>query len=97
MGYVYVVAMDSVKEFPKALTMFAKEVGVPEAIVADSHKCHKSKEVRLFCHKIGTTLRVLEGSPQWANRAELYVGPFKEAVCKDMLDEDSPLILGLLR
>ena len=92
MGYVYVVAMNSVKEFPKALKMFTKEVGVPEAIIADSHKCHKSKEVRLFCHKIGTTLRVLEGSTQWANRAELYVGLFKEAVRKDMLDEDSPLI-----
>ena len=48
MGYVYGVAMDSVKEFPKALKMFAKEVEVPEAIVADAHKCHKSKEVKLF-------------------------------------------------
>ena len=32
------------------------------------------------------------GSIQWANRAELYVGLFKEAVRKDMLDTDSPLI-----
>ena len=48
MGYVYVVAMNSVKEFPKALKMFAKEVGVPEAIVADSHKCHKSKGRKTF-------------------------------------------------
>ena len=92
MGFVYVSAMKSPAEFPKALKMFAREVGVPEAIIADSHKCHKSKEVRLFCHKIGTTLRVLEGSTQWANRAELYVGLFKEAVRKDMLEENSPLI-----
>ena len=35
---------------------------------------------------------ILEGSTQWANRAELYVGLFKEAVRKDMLDEDYPLI-----
>ena len=62
MGYVGGVAMDSAKEFPKALKLFAKEVGVPEAIIANSHKCHKSKEVKLFCHKIGTTLRILEGS-----------------------------------
>ena len=92
MGYVCVVTMDSVKEFQKALKLVAKEVGVPEVIIADSHMCHKSKEVKLFCHKIGTTLRILEWSTQCANRAELYVGPFKEAVCKDMLDKDSPLI-----
>ena len=84
--------MKSESEFPKALKMFAKEVGVPEVVVADSHKCHKSKEVKAFCHKIGTTLRILEGSTQWANRAELYLGLFKEAVRKDMLEKDSPLI-----
>ena len=67
-------------------------MGVPEAIISNSHKCYKSKEVRQFCHKIGTTLRVLEGSTQWANRAELYVGLFKEAVSKDMLQENPPLV-----
>ena len=84
--------MNSPSEFPKALKMLAKEVGVPEAIIADSHKSNRSKEVKQFCHKIGTTLRMLEGSTQWANRAELYVGLFKEAVRKDMLDTNSPLI-----
>ena len=67
-------------------------MGVPEAIISDSHKCHKSKEVEQLCHKIGTTLRVLEGSTQWDNRAELYVGLFKEAFRKDMLQENSPLV-----
>ena len=45
-GYVVIAAMKSVSEFSKAFKMFAKEVGVPEAIIADSHKCHKLKEVR---------------------------------------------------
>ena len=58
--------MKRVSEFPKALKMFAKEVGLPEAI-------------------IGTNICVLEGLTQWANRAELYVGLFKEAVRKDMI------------
>ena len=84
--------MKSVSEFPKSLKIFAKEVGVPETIIADSQKCHKSKEVRQFCHKIGTTLLVLKGSTQWANRAELYVGLFKEAFRKDMLQETPPLV-----
>ena len=64
MCYVYVNARKSVSEFSKALNLFAKEVGVPESIIADSHNCNKSKEVELFCHKIGTTLRILEGSTQ---------------------------------
>ena len=44
-GYVFISAMKSVSEFPKALKMFAKEVGVPEAIISESHKYHKLKEV----------------------------------------------------
>ena len=44
-GYVFIAEMKSVSEFPKALKMFAKEVGLPEAIISDSHKCHESKEV----------------------------------------------------
>ena len=91
-GYLFIAAMKSVSKFPKALKMFSKEVGVPKAIITDSHKFHKSKEVRQFCHKIGTNLRVLEGSTQWANRAEVYVGLFKEAVRKDMLQENSPFV-----
>ena len=47
-GYVYVVPMNSPKEFPKALKMFVKEVGVPEAVVADSHRCNRSQEMRPF-------------------------------------------------
>ena len=92
MGYVHVTAMKIVSEFSKALKLFAKEVGVPESIIADSHKCNKSKEVKLFCHKIGTTVRILEVYKQWANRAEIYVRIFKESLRKDMLDENSLLV-----
>ena len=69
MDYVHVTSMKSVSEYSKALKLFAKDVGVPEAIIADSHKCNTPKEVKLFPHKIGTTLSILEGSTQWANRA----------------------------
>ena len=91
-SYVFIAAMKSVSEFTKDLNFFAKEVGVPEAIISDSHKCHKYKEVRQFCHKIVTTLRVLKGSTQRRNRAELYVSLFKEAVRKYMLQENPPLV-----
>ena len=36
------------------------------------------------CYKIGTTLRIVEEGTPWANRAELYIGQIKEAVCKDI-------------
>ena len=38
------------------------------------------------------TLRILEGSTQWANKAELYIILFKESARKDMLDENPPLV-----
>ena len=91
-GFLFVVPMESVREFPSALKMFAKEVGVPSYLIADPHKVHKSNAVKQFCHEIGTTLRLLEESTQWANRAELYIGLLKESVRNDMRETHSPLV-----
>lgn len=92
-GFIFVVPMKSVAEFPHALRMFAKEVGVPQALIVDPHRAQTSKEVQQFCHKIGTTLRVLEESTQFANRAELYIGLMKESIRKDIRETHSPLVL----
>ena len=92
-GFVFVVPMKSESEFPLALKLFAKEIGVPDYLIADPARAQKSKEVVAFCHKIGTTLRILEERTQWANRAELYIGLMKEAIRKDMREENSPLVL----
>lgn len=92
-GFVKAYPMESVSQYPKALRAFAKDVGAPEILVADPHPNQKSKEVKDFCNKIGTTLRLLEQSTQWANRAELYIGLLKESVRKDMRDSHSPLVL----
>ena len=92
-GFVKVYPMTTVSEYPKALKMFAKDVGAPDVLVADPHPNNKSKDVRAFCNQIGTTLRILEESTQWANRAELYVGLMKEATRKDLLARHSPLVL----
>ena len=53
----------------------------------------KSQEVKGFCNKIGTTLKVLEANTQWANCAELWVGLIKEATRKDMRQSNSPVVL----
>ena len=57
---------------------------MPTSIIADMAGEQMSQEVRKFCNDIGTTLWTLgEGTP-WSNKAELYTGFLKEAVCKDM-------------
>ena len=63
--FVKVYPMRSAKEFPSALREFAKDVGAPEILVADPHPLKKSREVKEFCNKIGTTLRLLEKKTQW--------------------------------
>ena len=47
-GYVFVVPMHSTSEFPNALLLFAKEVGVPMYLITDPNPSHKPKEVRHF-------------------------------------------------
>ena len=91
-GYVLVVPMKSARELPKALRVFSKEVSVPLYLIAEPHPCQKSKEVRRFCHNIGTTFRLLKESTQCANRSELYIGLFKEEIRKNTHESNSPLV-----
>jgi hypothetical protein len=90
-GFVYVVPMKSKSELSKAIKLFAKEVGAPDAIICEAAREQISQEVRTFCTKMGTALRVLEENTPWANRAELYIGIIKEAVRKDTKEADCPL------
>ena len=92
-GYVAVYALEKKSDFKDALHMFCKDIGVPIALVCDPSGEQTSRAVRKFCHQVGTTLRVLEESTQWANRAELYIGLFKQAIRKDMSKSDSPMVL----
>jgi hypothetical protein len=63
-GFLYVVPMKSKSEVLHDLKQFSKEVGAPEAIIADSSKEQKSQDVRRFLNEISTSLRVLEeGTP----------------------------------
>jgi hypothetical protein len=79
-----VVPMTSKGEVLQAVKQFTKEIGAPEAIVADPSGEQTSHALRQFCQEIGTMLRALEEGTQWANRAKLYIGLIKEAVRKDM-------------
>jgi len=75
-GFVKVYGMS---EFPEAQKLFAKKVGAPKEFVVDPHREQTSKAVQSFCHKVGSTLQVLEEFTQHANRAELHVGLIKQS------------------
>ena len=90
-GFVYVVPMKRKSEAIHAIKQFTKEIGAPDALVADMSGEQMSNEVRRFCSDIGTTLQALEEGTPWSNRAEWYIGLLKEAVRKDMHESASPL------
>ena len=92
-GYLAIYLMKSKSEFPDALHQFCKEVGVPTSIIVDPAREQTSHKVKKFCHQVGTTLRILEESTQWANRAELYIGLLKSAIRIDMRKTNSPIRL----
>ena len=92
-GFLYVVPMRRKSEVLQALKQFAKEIGVRTSIIADISGEQMSHDVWKICNDIGTTLRALEEGTPWSNKAELYIGLFKEAVRKDMCESNSPMIL----
>jgi hypothetical protein len=91
-GFIHVIPMKSRSEVPLAMKQFAKEIGAPDAFVCDAAREQISADVRDFCHKIGSSLRVLEEGTLWANCADLYIGLLKEAVQKDICESGSPLV-----
>ena len=92
-GFVAIYPMASKSMFPDALHAFCKEVGVPSTLVVDPSGEQTSRQVKRFCHQVGTSLRILEEATQWANRAELYIRIFKEAIRKDLREQNCPMVL----
>ena len=92
-GYVAIYPMKRKGDYVNALHLFCKEIGVPMTLLVDPSGEQTSKEARKFCNQVGTTLRILEESTQWANRAELYIGLFKESIRKDLHRTNSPMTL----
>ena len=92
-GYVAIYPMSSKGDYKDALHKFCKDVGVPTTLLVDPSGEQTSKKARKFCNQVGTTLKVLEESTQWANRAELYVGLLKSSISKDLSRTNSPMKL----
>ena len=92
-GYVAVYPMTTKSKFKDCLHLFCKEVGVPHTLVLDMSGEQTTNAVKHFSNQVGLTLRLLEESTQWANRAELYIGLLKTAITKDLRTSNSPMVL----
>jgi hypothetical protein len=92
-GFISVYPMKTKGQFKECLHLFCKEIGVPSTLVMDKSGEQTSNAVKLFSQQVGLTLRVLEESTQWANRAELYIGLLKESIRKDLRSSNCPLVL----
>ena len=92
-GFIAVYPMKSKSQFIDCLHLFCKEIGVPNTLVMDKSGEQTSNAVKHFGQQVGLTLRVLEESTQWANRAELYIGLLKESIRKDLRVSNCPLVL----
>jgi hypothetical protein len=93
MGYFSVYLMKSKGDFKDSLQLFYKEAGVLTTLVVDPSGEQTSNFVRKFSNQVGLTLRILEESTQWSNRAELYVGLLKQSIRDDMRKSDSLLVI----
>ena len=71
-----------------ALNSFAKEFGVPEAIIMEGVPEEDSTEVKKFYSQVRKSIRTLEKGTPWSNLAEKQTCLFKEEVCKDLQATD---------
>ena len=74
-----------------AFSAFAKEIGIPKALILYPKGTHSGKELQKVVNEINFPLKFLERRIKWANSAELYVGLLKKDVRKDIKDSDSSL------
>ena len=90
-GSMFVYPMKTKTQIVNAVKAFAKEIGVPTALVLDIEGTQTFKEFNKATKDMNCPLKFLERRKQWANLAEWYIGLLKEAVRKDTKDSDSPV------
>lgn len=85
-GFVFVCPLKAKRDLPHAMRLFFKRVGVPDAIICDGGKEQVQGETGKLLRDSGTMIRRIEPNTPWANRAERYIGMFKQSV-RDVLQE----------
>ena len=92
-GYIYVCQLEKESDVRLEINIFTKHIGVSKALVTDGSKAKTSDDVKRFCIKIGTTLKILEQGVLWANLLETCIGILKAIMSKEMSESNSSLRL----
>ena len=92
-GFVYVCPLKRKSDVPFALGMFFKKVGVPDAIICDQGGEQIGGDSKKLMREVGTVVKQIEPNTPWSNRAERYIGIFKQAVRDLMHDTNCPMRL----
>ena len=79
-GYVFVCPMRTKGEVHHAMKEFFKKIGVPDAIICDPAREQILGDSRKLAREAGTVIRAIEPDTLWSNRAERYIGIFKQGV-----------------
>ena len=92
-GFVHVVPMKTKGEVHLAMKEFFKRIGVPDAIVCDPAKEQILGDTKKLAREAGTVIRAIEPNTPWSNRAERYIGIFKQGIRDTLRDTHAPLVL----
>ena len=93
-GFVHVVPMSSKSEVPLALKEYSKKVGIPDTtIICDDAKEQVLGQSRKIMREVSTTIHALEPGTLWSNRAERYIGMFKQQMRDVLREMDCPMVL----
>ena len=85
-GFVFVCPLKRKADVPYAIKLFFKKVGIPEAIICDRGGEQIGGESKKLMRETGTIVKQIEPNTPWSNRAERYIGIFKQAV-RDLMHE----------
>ena len=77
-GFMYTYPMKEKIEIVNAVKSFAKEIGMPTALILDPEGTQRSKELNKVTKDMCSPLKHLERRTQWANLAELYIDFLKK-------------------
>ena len=92
-GFVFVCPMKAKRDVHYALRLFFKKVGVPDAIICDRGKEQIEGNSQKLLQDSGTIIRTIEPNTPWANRAERYIGMFKQAIRNTLHETNCPIRL----
>ena len=81
---MYVYPMKAKTEIIDAVKAFAKEIGVPTALILYPSGEQRAKELNKVTKEMCYPLRYFERATQLGNLTELYIGLLKQAVQKDI-------------